>query len=833
MRRRGLRVFFLIAVIVGLSIATLSFREVHISVAGASIDADGNGPLGLRLGLDLQGGSHLMYQADLPDKVEVVFQDPVEESQIRDLLGEVGQTRATVAVKSFEVSDLSLEKVAQDQLREALGEFSPIEDFELVSTGDRSVAVLFGDEVEEAGLRQVLEDLGHTEATLLSPDQKSFVIGELSLVEVALGGLRQGLEATSLVIEGFETGDGILSVSYLVLVQESEVRSALNDAGYTDVTIAVPAQARYSLGRLSLDKTKVENFKQTLAELATIDEAAGGFIPTIDDPAPEDMDNVLNILQRRINALGTTDPLIQKFGDDQIIIQLPGLGASNVDVLFRSVQIVLGEIGLALRQMGHTSPNIVPSAENAFVITTESALSQEDKDTLGELAGTLRVGASLDIGEDDKEITLTFPPEPNETVIRNVLSDLGITDFSVQRQDQAARFNIRTDEALTEDQETRIREAFEERLGEVLSLQVTGGIERAKRLIGETAQLVFKERECLSTLDEVIVNPGLCAPVERGGAGLFDEREIPEGNLTGQDLARAFPGRDPTTRQHEVNLEFKGRGTGIWSDLTKRLVGNQLMRIAIYLDDRQITAPVVTGHSPDGRTRITGNFTREEARDLAAQLESGRLPVPLTLIRESTVDALLGADSLRKSLIAGLLGLGLVLLFMVAYYRLAGLVAATSLLVYAVIVLAILKLVPVTLNLSGIAGLVLSIGMAVDANILIFERMKEEMRTGRSLASAVDVGFRRAWVAIRDSNVSTIGTCAVLFLFGSRLGGGTPVITGLAVTLMIGVLVSMFTSYMLSRHMLQILALTPAGKRLSLFTPETRRQPVGIAGGGK
>ena len=302
--------------------------------------------------------------------------------------------------------------------------------------------------------------------------------------------------------------------------------------------------------------------------------------------------------------------------------------------------------------------------------------------------------------------------------------------------------------------------------------------------------------------------------------------------LTGEDLSRAFTGRDPTTNAPRVHIEFNGRGTSIFRDVTRRLFERgQLGRIAIFLDNGLLSSATVQSPILNGQGVITGGFTRESARTLAIQLESGRLPVPLVLIREGTVDALLGADSLRKSLIAGVVGLGLVLLFMVTYYRMAGVVAAASLMIFAIIVLAIFKLVPVTLTLSGIAGLVLAIGMAVDANILIFERMKEELRTGRSLTSAMEVGFRRAWVAIRDSNVSTIITCLILWWFGSRTG--TPVVSGFAVTLLIGVLVSMFTAIMVSRNMLQILAFTPVGKRMALFTPEPRRQPVGIAGGGK
>ena len=167
------------------------------------------------------------------------------------------------------------------------------------------------------------------------------------------------------------------------------------------------------------------------------------------------------------------------------------------------------------------------------------------------------------------------------------------------------------------------------------------------------------------------------------------------------------------------------------------------------MDDRQLLAPVARAHIRDGRTQITGNFNREEARTLSIQIESGRLPVPLKLIQESDVDALLGSESLKNSLLAGLVGLGLVFVFMVIYYRMAGVVAAFALVFYTVVVLAVFKMIPITLELAHIGGFILSIGMAVDANILIFERMKEEVRIGRTLASSMEVGFGRAWPAIR------------------------------------------------------------------------------------
>ena len=184
------------------------------------------------------------------------------------------------------------------------------------------------------------------------------------------------------------------------------------------------------------------------------------------------------------------------------------------------------------------------------------------------------------------------------------------------------------------------------------------------------------------------------------------------------------------------------------------------------------------------------DFTVERVRDLALLLESGRLPIPIELIQERDVDAILGEDSLAKSVVAGFIGLGLVLVFMTLYYRLPGLIASVTLVLYSGMVLAIFKIMPVTLTLSGVAAAILSIGMAVDANILIFERMKDELRAGRTLLSAINIGFDRAWPAIRDGNVSTLITCGILFWFSDQLGA--TIVQGFSVTLAIGVLVSMF-----------------------------------------
>ena len=220
--------------------------------------------------------------------------------------------------------------------------------------------------------------------------------------------------------------------------------------------------------------------------------------------------------------------------------------------------------------------------------------------------------------------------------------------------------------------------------------------------------------------------------------------------------------------------------------------------VAIYLDGAPISTPVVQSEIKDGNAVITGKFTPIEVKLLATRLNSGALPVPIKLIGQQTVGATLGETSLEKSLLAGILGFIAIMLFMIIFYRLPGLVASLALIIYVILSLSIFKLLPVTLTLAGIAGFVLSIGMAVDANILIFERLKEELRNGKDLPLALRDGFSRAWLSIRDSNVSTLITTFILGYFG------TSIVRGFAITLAIGVLLSMFTAITVSRTMLLI-----------------------------
>jgi len=264
--------------------------------------------------------------------------------------------------------------------------------------------------------------------------------------------------------------------------------------------------------------------------------------------------------------------------------------------------------------------------------------------------------------------------------------------------------------------------------------------------------------------------------------------------LTGKDLKNAGVQINPQTQEPNVTFEFNSDAAKTFADFTSANVGKYL---AIVLDKKVISCPVINTAIPEGSGYIEGKFTLAEAKGLAVQLKYGALPIPLKVIERRTVGPTLGQDSVARSLRAGIIGLIIVLLFMLIYYRLPGVLADLALLTYAVVTIAIFKLVPVTLTLPGITGFLLSVGMAVDANILIFERMKEELRHGKSLGAAVEAGFDRAWTSIRDSNLSTLINCVILFWFGSQYGASA--VKGFAVTLFLGVVVSMFTAITVTR----------------------------------
>ena len=629
MRSRSIRLSITIILILGIAIAALGFKDINIDIPGfPTVERNGTGPLGLKLGLDLRGGGHLVYQADTGTKFDVTFGGDVS----------FGNVAATLQSLTFGEDNSALENL------------------------------------------QVLP-----------------------------------------------IGPNRFQIRTDILAESDPRRIGLNEA---------LAEAH---GNISLFRAD-----------------------TIGEPSVDQMQGVLDNITRRVNKFGTEEPIIQIFGDDRLIVQLPGASGSITEVTLADP--ILAGIP-------------APVADGA-----------EDQDA-GATEPETPAAPSPEIKSPD-ELAALLPA---------LLTEAGYEDFDIDIED-ALHFTIRSN---TVDSATQSRAAIAitQQIGTLFSFGVNSGIDAAKALIGQTARLEFKERTC-----------------DSAACTTFTDTDL---GLSGDDLTRAEASTNSVGIGWVINLQFNGRGSDIFSDLTRRIStaeSQATKRIAIIMDDQLLLAPVARAWIRDGRTQISGNFTREEAQTRAIQLESGRLPVPLKLIQESDVDALLGEESLKNSLIAGLVGLGLVFVFMIIYYRMAGVVAAFALMFYAVIVLAIFKMIPITLELAHIGGFILSIGMAVDANILIFERMKEEVRIGRTLASSMEVGFGRAWPAIRDSNISTMITCVVLLWFGDRLGGG--LVTGVAISLFIGVSVSMFTAVVVSRNLLQLTAWIGLGRRINLFTPE-------------
>lgn len=290
--------------------------------------------------------------------------------------------------------------------------------------------------------------------------------------------------------------------------------------------------------------------------------------------------------------------------------------------------------------------------------------------------------------------------------------------------------------------------------------------------------------------------------------------------LTGQHLEESSVRFNQQTGRPEVGLKFDSEGKDLFKEITER---NQGEEVAIFLDGEIISAPTVQAVIRNGEAVINGDFTLDEAKKLSQRLNAGALPVPIKLISQQSVGPTLGKISLEKSLIAGFYGLIAVGVFMILYYRLPGLIAVIALVIYTLLMVSIFKLssvtpMAITLTLSGIAGFILSVGMAVDANILIFERIKEEINKGKSLRVSAEEGFKRAWTSIRDGNFSTILTALILMILG------TGFIKGFAITLLLGILVSMFTAIVITRLILQFVLVERMEKYKWMFVPGRLKQ---------
>jgi preprotein translocase subunit SecD len=338
--------------------------------------------------------------------------------------------------------------------------------------------------------------------------------------------------------------------------------------------------------------------------------------------------------------------------------------------------------------------------------------------------------------------------------------------------------------------------------------------DKAKKLIGQTALIEFRESKITEGGEEewIPATAIIKGQEKELNSSYFRENTYVDTGEFG-DILLVF--------------EWNSEGREVSEEVTGRLIGEPL---GIFLsgepllgDDGEPIAPIVRSKISD-RGQIEG-LSLNEAQELSQLLNAGRIPLPLNPIYDQTVSPILGADFIDMSVKAGIIGIILVMLFMIAYYRVSGLLACLALVFYGAVVLAVFKLWPVTMTLAGLGGFILSIGMAVDANVLIFERMKEEIRTGRTLGAAIEAGFNRAWNAIRDSNITTIIVCIILIWVGNSIVGGAPV-AGFAVTLFIGVTVSMFSAIVVTRTLLRLFVGGPLSKRTHLFSVSVGKRNV-------
>ena len=569
-------------------------------------------------------------------------------------------------------------------------------------------------------------------------------------------------------------------------------------------------------------------------QAAIEDPVSGELVP----PTDIQMASLKTIIERRVNSSGLGEPIIQQLGADRLLIQLPGVDDPGRAKAFigetarlefkhrilnvpRDIDAISGEdilsvtIGTVPRETPE-EPGIETGAgeeESGTEVIPEAEVEptiegSEEQVATGEESsqGPEAEGEGVEPGSEEPEAA-EGPP-------------FLIVEFTESAADEFMLVLNRLNESLLPVPGTT------DTYPSSLSVAVQGKETRSFDLLAPFIQHIDGGDSFALAMVSSTFQP-LAADVESAREILGDDlsvtfREIQgkvdqDIGLTGDDLARAYPGQHRGSGRPIVNIEFKSEGARKFGELTAEIV-NTPEQIAIFLDEEELIAPVVSSVITGGAAFIQGrDFSVERVRDIALLLESGRLPIPIELVQERDVDAILGADSLAKSVVAGLVGLALVFLFMALYYRIPGLVAAVALVIYAAFVLAIFKIIPVTLTLSGVAAAILSIGMAVDANVLIFERMKDELRAGRTLLSAINLGFGRAWPAIRDGNVSTLLTCLVLYYFGDTLGA--TVVKGFAATLAIGVAVSMFSAITLSRTFLRLLVTTPVGRRLDLFVP--------------
>ena len=565
------------------------------------------------------------------------------------------------------------------------------------------------------------------------------------------------------------------------------------------------------------------------------------FISEDDQPiTPEDIEGVKKIVEKRVNEFGVSEPNVQLLGNnppDRILVQLPGQKGISLTISFNGGVVSKDSLNRFFSNViGINNFIISENEDGSFVIQLEKIEGNFYEDTINdeiiqgwkqqlseEFPVNLSFGYSSLEEESVEKITDIFNSLENITYGNlNQMNDfengfsIDIYNLNYDQETVGVQTNSQLKEIQSELKNLgELQFLFIE--GNITQWTLSGGIQEAKRLIGSTAMLEFLYRECGDSLPEEL-NDIISADeweFERCTNPKYYVENATEINAS--DLVDAYPDISQDLNRPIVQIVFNDEGADAFYDVTDR-ISREDDRLVVYLDGEELIAPYAKTGIAGGRAFIEGpGFTSDLTRTIAIQLRSGALPLELELIQERNVDSVLGQDSLRRSLIAAGIGLLLLVVFMISYYKMPGIIAILSLITYGIILLAVFKILPVVLTLSGAAAIILSLGFAVDANILIAERTKEEISSGRGLLAAINSGFDRAWPSIRDGNLSTIIVAVVLFWFGDRFG--TSIMQGFALTLAIGVALSMFTAFFASRLFLRLIASTIIGKKIGLFVP--------------